>query len=657
MTTTSQAGGANPPLALFSGSVPGTLLRLGGLVFIDACALWLTYQLFGNGQWLMAVAVIVATVLINAAFLSEGLYPYRWLAPGLALIILMVLYPIIVTVYYAFTNYATGNLQTRPVAIEQIQTKPEYRYIPPDEQFYDATIYRAEDGTFLLWLVGRDDASVLLATSDGALREATPAATGLGGVTFNDDAPPDIEGFQQLDPADASEFETLASLTFDAPLGTVEFTDITDATEAESGFLFDPAERILVDYTGRSPDVYNATVYRNDAGEYALWLEEDGGRGTILARPGQPVIIDGQPQRIDEFVILGNRERTAVSTLLPELEFGEPDNPILIDAFSASRAGRFVNRFDYDADRDVMVDVVSGAVYRPIEGTFTLDPTTVNVEEAEVDLPGELLPGYYVVTGFDTFRRLFTDQRLWSPFVTIFIWTVIHALATVVITFALGLGLALLLNDRRIPARKVLRSLILIPYAIPAFISTVVWRGMFDPNLGIVNEALSVVGLSPAWYGDPTAARTAILLIQLWLGFPYMMLITTGALQSIPDDIYEAAKIDGASPWQQFRFMTLPLLLVVVGPLLIASFAFNFNNFTVIELYNNGGPAIAMSAVPAGHTDILITYTYAQAFGTAGGTDYAFASAISIFIFFIVATITIFNFRFTRAWEEVSENV
>jgi ABC-type sugar transport system permease subunit len=208
------------------------------------------------------------------------------------------------------------------------------------------------------------------------------------------------------------------------------------------------------------------------------------------------------------------------------------------------------------------------------------------------------------------------------------------------------------------PQRKLLRSLILIPYAIPAFISTVVWRGMFDPNLGIINEALEpLFGSAPNWYTDGNAARFAILMIQMWLGFPYMMLICTGALQALPSDIYEAAEVDGASAFQRFRRITLPLLLVAVGPLLIASFAFNFNNFTVIELFNSGGPAIANSAVPAGHTDILITYTYAQAFGGDGGADYALASAISVFIFIIVAAITIFNFRFTKSWEAVSENV
>jgi ABC-type sugar transport system permease subunit len=127
-------------------------------------------------------------------------------------------------------------------------------------------------------------------------------------------------------------------------------------------------------------------------------------------------------------------------------------------------------------------------------------------------------------------------------------------------------------------------------------------------------------------------------------------------LQSIPDDIYEAARVDGAGPLQQFRHLTLPLLLVAVGPLLIASFAFNFNNFTIVQLFNSGGPPISPDN-PAGHSDILITYTYKLAFGSGRGADYGFAATISVVIFLMVAVITVFNFRFTSTWEEISENV
>jgi ABC-type sugar transport system permease subunit len=136
-----------------------------------------------------------------------------------------------------------------------------------------------------------------------------------------------------------------------------------------------------------------------------------------------------------------------------------------------------------------------------------------------------------------------------------------------------------------------------------------------------------------------------------------MFLICTGALQSIPSDIYEAAEVDGASGWQRFMNITLPLLLVAVGPLLIGSFAFNFNNFTIIDIYNEGGPPIPNSPTPAGHTDILITYIFRLAFGGGRGVDYGYASAITIVIFIILAIIVGIQFRSTRVWEEVSESV
>jgi ABC-type sugar transport system permease subunit len=168
-------------------------------------------------------------------------------------------------------------------------------------------------------------------------------------------------------------------------------------------------------------------------------------------------------------------------------------------------------------------------------------------------------------------------------------------------------------------------------------------------NIGIK----SIFGISPQWFSDPGLAKVAILFVNMYLGFPYMMLISLGALQSIPGDMYEAATIDGASVFEQFRSITFPLLLVALAPLLVASFSFNFNNFVVIELMNKGGPPISAATV-AGHTDILLSYTYRLAFAGGTGTNYGFAAAIGIFIFLIVGPITFFNFRLTRRLEEVN---
>ena len=164
--------------------------------------------------------------------------------------------------------------------------------------------------------------------------------------------------------------------------------------------------------------------------------------------------------------------------------------------------------------------------------------------------------------------------------------------------------------------------------------------------------------MAPHWTTEAFWAKVAIILVNLWLGYPYMMLICSGALASIPSDIYEAAMIDGATGWQSFRRITLPLVLVAVGPLLIASFVYNFNNFNLIYLFIQGGPPIAGASTQAGSTDILLSYVYKLAFESSGrGVLYGLASAISIIVFFIVAAITLTKYNLTNMWEEVSENV
>jgi ABC-type sugar transport system permease subunit len=198
----------------------------------------------------------------------------------------------------------------------------------------------------------------------------------------------------------------------------------------------------------------------------------------------------------------------------------------------------------------------------------------------------------------------------------------------------------------------------LIPYTVPSLITILVWRGLLNPQLGIFSRVLeSLVGWSPPWFTDPVWAKAAVLLVNLRLGYPYFMLVTSGALQAIPEDIYAAAEVDGASVWQRFRRITLPLLLVAVGPLLVASFVFNFNNFNIIFLFIQGGPPIVGASTRAGHTDILISYVYNLAFAGGRGADYGLAAAITLVIFVIVALITLFQFRFTQMWEEVGENV
>ena len=155
------------------------------------------------------------------------------------------------------------------------------------------------------------------------------------------------------------------------------------------------------------------------------------------------------------------------------------------------------------------------------------------------------------------------------------------------------------------------------------------------------------------WLFDANWAKVSVILVSVWLTTPYFFLVSLGALQSIPAELTEAARVDGGGAWSIFRRVTLPLLLVAVGPLLIASFAFNFNNFNNVYLLTGGGPYTGSSSI-AGSTDILISYTYKLAIATGKGQDYGLASAVAIIIFFIVASISGITFYRSKALENVT---
>ena len=263
----------------------------------------------------------------------------------------------------------------------------------------------------------------------------------------------------------------------------------------------------------------------------------------------------------------------------------------------------------------------------------------------------ELVPGWRVLVGFENFAKMFTDSRLSGPFFQILVWTFAFAILSVATTFALGLFMAVIFNDPLVKGRRFYRAMFILPYAFPGFLAALVWKGMLNKEFGIINETL-LGGADINWLGDGNLAKLAILGVNLWLGFPYMFLITTGALQSIPGELHEAGVMDGAGPWRRFRSITFPLLLVSVAPLLIASFAFNFNNFSLIYMLTGGGPNFPGAPVVIGETDILISMVYAVAF-ESGVKQYGLASALSILIFVMVGVISWLGFRQTRKLEEI----
>ncbi|MEM7535238.1 MAG: ABC transporter permease subunit, partial [Chloroflexota bacterium] len=517
------------PFSSSSFNLSSLLLRLGALAVIDAVAVYLLYNMLRDGSIALSVVLAIVTVMLNVVFLREDLYPLRWISPGLALLIVMVAYPIVSTVYTAFTNYGDGHFLTKPLSIQLIEKET---YLPEGAALYDWVAYLSPEGNYLLML-----------------------------------------------------------------------------TNSETG-------------------------------------------ETVVARPGvepEPAVLSASgelPESVDGYQQLDKIARLRHTSQLVELEFGVPPNTFRVSDKQIGKAAQFQQRYTYDAERDLMVNNENGTLYRPVEGTFTADN-------------GEILrPGFRVPIGARNFERLITSPGLRGPFLIVFVWTVAFAALSALTTFALGLFLAIMFDTPGMPFRKLTRSLILIPYAIPAFISVPIWVGLMNPQHGVFSLALAqIFGASPPWFTHAVWSKIGILLVNLWLGFPYMFVISTGALQALPTDVYEAADIDGANPRQKFWTITLPLLLISIGPLLVASFAYNFNNFVLIDLFNEGKPPMSGTATPVGHTDVLVTYTFRLAFSSGRGADLGYAAAITVAIFLILVVITYFQFRYTNMLEEVSENV
>ncbi|MEY4310838.1 MAG: Maltose transport system permease protein MalF [Actinomycetota bacterium] len=362
---------------------------------------------------------------------------------------------------------------------------------------------------------------------------------------------------------------------------------------------------------------------------------------------------------IDGYRTLTADEKTADGARLSTIKFPLGAD-IVADGWMAidtSGGGNGVQRTYYDAVYDAKTDSFTrqsdGAVFKANESTGFFDRGKVGSPDYERLSD----TGWQVVVGFSNYAKIFGNEQLRAPLLKIFTWTVIFALASVLSTFVVGLALALLFNDDRLRGKKIYRSIMILPYAFPAFLSAYVWKGMFSTDYGFINFSIlhAEPGKGIPWLSEEGPAKWAVLLCNLWLGFPYMFLICTGALQAIPGELTESATIDGATGWQQFRLIKLPLLLISLAPLLISSFAFNFNNFSIIYLITGGGPAGDPAlGVDAGGTDILISFVYKIAFSSSQGADYGLASAFSVLIFFIVGGMSMLTFRRTKFLEDLA---
>ncbi len=244
--------------------------------------------------------------------------------------------------------------------------------------------------------------------------------------------------------------------------------------------------------------------------------------------------------------------------------------------------------------------------------------------------------------GLSNFKQLvsFSGAGIGPTFVQVLAWTLVWALFATFTNYFLGLAVAMLINKKGIKFKRLWRTILVLTIAVPQFVSLLYVMKMFA-NDGLINGYLIKWGIIktyiPFWT-DPLLARITIIVVNIWIGIPYMMLIATGLLMNIPEDLYESARIDGANPWQMFRSITLPYMLFVTGPFLLTQFTGNLNNFNVIYLLTQGKPQSVNLAEKAGYSDLLITWLYKM---TVNDTNYRMAAVIGIMVFVVTAVISL----------------
>ncbi len=256
--------------------------------------------------------------------------------------------------------------------------------------------------------------------------------------------------------------------------------------------------------------------------------------------------------------------------------------------------------------------------------------------------------------GFDNFVSMFGGDAKWtSALGRVAIWTLVWGVLATVTCYAGGMFIAVLLHQNDIKIKPVFRMIFILPYAVPAVVSMLVWQNLLNGSFGTVNRTLTELGLitSPIpWLSDPLLAKFTVVLINLWAGFSYFMMLVEGTMTSIPSTLYDAAKIDGANKFQIFKKIIFPSVVYQTMPLIIMSFTHNINNFGAIFFLSGGNPTVAdTTTTSAGGTDIIVTWIYNL---TVNLLKYNYASVLAIMVFVILAPFAIFNFRRTKSYRE-----
>ncbi len=571
---------------------PLSWLKWLAVILIVAYSGYMVVSMYLRGDVAFPLLVIVLVTSGVIIYLSKRTYAHRYAYPAIAGMLTFIIFPMVYTISIAFTNYSGEHTYTQDRAMK-FHLQKLYK-IPTDQP---------GGGSYLFKLVTKKKS----ATSSSLSRQAQIFLQ-----KIDDSRAMYMSDFFEIKPS--SELQNInvpitnVNLTkWDGPNGNNCKDENGDPIE------FDECAKGIEGLA--SPKEVNV--------DYKVALDH-----VLLVLPDSSIHL--KKTKFKEF--------EAVINKFDQVKFG-----------ATLPGGRFIN------DENLLKDNETSRYFAPdTEAGYYryLDDEGRPVGENYV-------PGFKVNVGFKNFGQIIKDEGVRKPFIKIFIWTVIFAALTVFITLAIGMVLACLVQWEFLKGRGVYRLFLVLPYAVPAFISILVFRGLFNESYGEINAIIrGFMGIfmdnyeDIAWFNSPFWAKTMILIVNAWLGYPYMMILCMGLLKSIPDDLYEASAMDGASFVNNFFKITLPLLIKPLTPLLIASFAFNFNNFVLIMLLTNGAPDILDANPQAGETDLLVSYTYRIAFQGNGGQNYGLAAAIATLIFLLVGAIAVVQLWFTRRLAE-----
>jgi len=419
------------------------------------------------------------------------------------------------------------------------------------------------------------------------------------------------------------------------------YTVYLSYTNMSGGHLLTKAQVV----TRLSDEMYNPddggswawTVYRKGK-DYMLLLQQDDNLSSI--KPGGSLEardFKEPPYKIDGYTMMEPAGIMQNFKELGQIEFGRP--PFVVKILSMQEASVQLPLYTYNSAEDSFTDNRDNVVYKNVVGTYTSQSGKT------------LTPGFFTSIGWKNYSRFLTNKGYLKPIFGIFIWNIMFSLFSVLISFALGMLIALLFEDLKY--KRLIRTLLIVPYPIPVLVSIMVWRGLLNENMGLVTTVVSnIFGSSPKFFTDLNWTRFALIMINVYLSYPYFYVLSSGALKAIPKELFEAAAIDGANPFVVVRKIILPLVMRILAPLVIASFCFNFNNFTLIWGFNSGLPAMADTAVPMGYSDLLISFIYRLGFGSSNAADYGFTAAITVMLFLLVALMVLFQTMNTKTIKE-----